>query len=740
MPLSILVASAEPRLVDALKSNLPGDDRVTVVSTLAAAQTDLFQHVYSLVFVDHALMHGEPNETFVTIDSVVGQERGATVLLLRQPDPNAMQLVDQLDSFVEAVDLKQGRDAFDRKIRQLRSDLAARAVSNRDDPSISTDRLAREEIDLPAPADGSLVDVPLSRLLYTLFQRKESGVLELKYATHVLKFGIRDGELVVGGDWEPASELLTAFSWSHGHYDFSPDDVEGESRPMLPLIAEGCRDHARQGTITETMSPVMRRYPVLSNLWSERGEQLDDFPILQQVMLQVDGITNWETILSGLGAKVTDGFRAAYFAMQTDMVMVFQSSGLLGVAINYSREVRAAREKVGRAEVEKTKAYRATGDTAQRTKLEVELSLLRGKLRAQSPHEIFGVWEGCGKKVVRDRFYVLVKEHHPDVYGGNTTGEVKEIAQDIFILVKKAYQDLLGIEGEQTVPPPAGAGASNDTRSERKSTPAPKHEPNRQAPGRQRLDTPRYAGPSKSEPEDDSQEEVDVKEKLAMLSGFRKKQSARRRLRTYGGNSEASEESSAADSLVETSSAGANAASAAESTPEPEPEPVDERQAKLDKLLKRAQKVGHPDAPTPSKEFFGKGYGHYREGRKREAFAAFKRAYELDSSDPATMIFYAYTKFMLDPSLIEETEAMLRDALSKGNKQAAPDGFLFLGHVLKAKGEAEEAYKMFKRAHQLNPASRDAEREVRLAEKRGAGKKKASEPEDQGLFKGLFKK
>lgn len=184
---------------------------------------------------------------------------------------------------------------------------------------------------------------------------------------------------------------------------------------------------------------------------------------------------------------------------------------------------------------------------------------------------------------------------------------------------------------------------------------------------------------------------------------------------------------------------------AEDEVPEPEPPPPpdpaveeeEQRQAKLDHLLRRAQKVGHPDAPNPAKEFFNKGYHAFREDRKADAHQAFSKAFELDPEDGSYMTFYAYTTFLMEPDKKELAEELLRKALQTGNRQAAPDACLFLGHVLKARGEVDEAVKFYKRAHLLNPASREAERELRLAEKRGGGSQKS----DPGsLFKSLFKK
>lgn len=712
--MNVLVVSAEPRLVNAIRSNLP-DVSFCTVQDAAGAQSELFQNSYPLALFDFEAIRGADLQTLITIDNVMLKERTEAAFMVRASTDDAKELCERLDSIRVIIDLSRGRPQFDDKVRLLHAKVRDRGEAH-DDPSISTDRLIRHEVDLPALEDGSLVEFPLARVLYTIRQRKESGILTLKYAGHELKFGFVEGEVASGGAYEKSSELLGAFSWSHGQYSFSPDNASGETESVIQIIAQGCREHIRQRAITDLMTPVMRRYPVKTNLWEERKNQLLDYEILQTVMEAVDGSTNWENALSALGQHVTDGFRAAYFAIQLDMVHTVEQAGLQGIAVQYSRAVRRARAEVDRQEVEKTKAFQASSSTG-RSKLSRELSVRLSMMKDETPHQIFGVWEGCGRSVVQDRFYVLVKEHHPDVYGGNTSGDVRSYAQEIFILIKDSYQELLGIEKEQTVPPPEQKAA-------------------KQTPSRTRQDTPRLhtsSGAASSEP---AEEEVDVKSKLSMLSGYRKKEKHRQRLRSRQGKSEAEETSEA--SVASEPSIGQQESSAPEPELDPEEVAQQERQAKLDHLLKRAQSVSNPGGPNPAKEFWNKGYQLFKEGAHEASFEHFQKAYELDAKDAPILTFYAYASFLAEKTTPEEAEQLLRDALQMGDRQSAPDACLFLGHVLKAQGKVDESLKFYERTLRLNPTSREAQRELRLAEKRGHRRQKASDPGN--FIKNLFKK
>ena len=710
--INVLVVSAEPRLLEAVQSNL--DDGATIRSapTGLQAQDILFQETVRLVFLDFEVVKETAAEVLVSIDNIVQKEQGIAVLLCRRASQEAAALRDRFASIEAGIDLSRGRPEFDERVRA-----AYQKIRSIEDLSLSTDRLIRHEVDLAVPENGSLLDFPLARLLYTIWQRKETGRLTLHYSTHELVFGFHQGELLNTPDYSPRSELLGAFTWSHGKYEFDAADIAGVTVPVIDVIAEGCRDHIRQRAITEMMTPVMRRYPVKTNLWEERRDQLADFDVLAELMDRIDGSTNWENALSSLGQRVSHGFRAAFFAIQLDLAHTVQQPGLVGIAVQYSREVRRARQAVDQAEVEKTKAFKASSGSG-RSEIERELGVHLSKMRHMTPHEIFGVWEGCGRKVVQDRFYILVKEHHPDVYGGNTTGNVRSLAQDIFILIKNSYQELLGIENAQTVPPPE----------------------TKQTPGRQRVETPRLASPisvgshvsevSEASVVVEDDEPIDVKSKLSQLSGFRKKQRHRERLRSYQDRTSTPSEAEVDEERLDTP------INEPEPEPEPEPDPQSERQAKLDHLLKRAQAAGHPDA-NPSKDFWDKGFHAYKEGRNRDALEFFQRAYERDPEDGPNMTFYAHLMQLNDQTRAAEAEEMLRAALQSGNRQSAPDACLFLAHAIKTQGRLDEALTFYKRALRLNPSSREAEREVRLAELRDPDRKSS----DAGkMLKNLFKK
>lgn len=396
------------------------------------------------------------------------------------------------------------------------------------------------------------------------------------------------------------------------------------------------------------------------------------------------------------------------------------------------REARREKDRLAEPERKKTKAYRATEDSAA---LEHELQGMWMHMRSVDRYELFGAWKGCGRKVIQDRFYLMVKEHHPDVYGGNVSENVKELAQNIFIYVKDTYQQLIQIEKDQKVAPKAEASANPFLRRATTATNTQAISPT-QTPGRQAQSTPiaqsdtgraRARSVVGIEPEKPKEEELsreEVQARMQRLSAFRQRQQHRARRESMSGDSEAGlSEPSSLDSLeVEIS--------------EPEVDPEAERQARLLELKRKASKVNHPNVQNPAKEEFNEGYRAYRSEHFADAYKHFAAAYQINPDDGMHQTFYGYLLFRQFPEKHAEAEEILKTAMNSGHKQAMPDALLFMGHLLKARGELDKALKHYERALKLNPACTEAERELRLSKIRND--RKSSEP--GSFMKNLFKK
>lgn len=360
------------------------------------------------------------------------------------------------------------------------------------------------------------------------------------------------------------------------------------------------------------------------------------------------------------------------------------------------------------------------------------------RVQAQSPYEIFALWEGCGQKRVREAFYQLVKEHHPDRYGGNLSEEVKALAQEHFIAIKRAYAQLQQLEGEETVPEPprqedgtsSAPGPSRQEVLERLKARKPSLAHYNLAGLSQASDVIEPATISTrslmhTEPplaDDAASNPVPQAQRRALLDKLANKRppapAAAVAPQTH--NPALYATLPGARQATHASSPGLSASLGAGATPPaPAPQP--------------------PQGPRDAKSLFNEGFQEFKFRRYDRAIEPLRQAYEADPEDGLYMTFYGYTLFLLDAEKKAEAEKILRKAIEKRHRQALPDAHLFLGYVLKTTShKREEALRHFRAALQINPSCHEAEREIRLSARR---KSEQSDPQDVGNFlRKLFKK
>ncbi len=732
----VLIISAEPRLTDLVKTHVGAENQFSVVTQWGIGQATLFKERFDLVCMDYECLKDENLEAFITIDNILTNENTFGCLMVRKSTPATQELHGSLRSLSETIDMSLGKEQFSQRIEHISALAAENAVTRSgEDQSIESNHILQLEVQLPQLAQGKLSNVSITRLLYTCHVRKPSGFLRIHAGGRTAEIAFDEGFVKIAPGYASVAEVIGIFAWAGGDYAFTEASAPAGTRePTLALIERGLSRIPHQQLMNE-MNSWMERFPVPTNHWEERQDGLDQFTALHALMRVVDGRSSWSRVLSKMGSLAQEAFKAAYFAVNTDIIYSHDSSSIRGALLTYARDIRLAREKVDEVARQQTKAFRASSE--DRTTLENELEDALMGMRAQSKYRIFGVWEGCGRAVVQERFYTLVKEYHPDVYGGNVTGRVKQLAQEIFILVKVTYSELLKAEkGDQTVAPPASAAppvrvsktgtarvltnVNTPIISPETSSAPVGFEPSRNFAERIPTSTVSAVDPGPK---------ADVQSRIERLSGFRQKQEQRSRRRN------------SAHGLSIDSEADLSEASDAYESPEPvqvEPE-VDveaERRAKLKVLMKKASAVNHPNAPNPAKEAFNTGYRLFKEDKFQQAFVDIKLAYELAPEEPLYQTFYAYLLFKLQPDKHEVAEEILREVLLSGHRQAIPDAYLFMGHIWKARNDTDKAVKHYERALKLNPGCVEAERELRFVAMRD--KRNTSEP--GSFIKNLFKK
>lgn len=742
------IAPPLQRLAQALET------KVELAESWQAGRSKLFEDRYDLVLVDYDALKVDGLEGFVLLDNILHKEQTPGLLLSMNHFAEARKFADSLAS-VKAALLFSIPDidttGFAARLKSYLDETPATPPSaaeegklrHQDAPPIasepsqptSTPQGQPIEVDvrLPRLSEGELRHVPLSRLLYTIHVHKSTGDLDLRMGQVERRFSFGEGNFMEerGLEMGQVKALCSAFAWGEGHFSFSERQaVSGKPKALIPVIRSGIEEYVTQRRVMEALMPMMKSYPVVTQLWPQREAALG-WPMLEAVLGHCNGEATLEKILSLLGGQVTAAFIAGYYAKETDLLFFRSEPTARAVVVSYGPQISYDPNAAGPDEErKKSKASRAAG--TESLALKAELIAFHDNLQRSTPHQVFGIWEGCGSKVVQERFYAMVKEHHPDVYGGNISGDLRALTQRIFLGIKDAYAELMKLEGEQTVAPPAEASlvekpvtpASSSPRVAAPVTSTVKPTTtNTPIPGRvQHQSAPIRMGPEPSSIRPDlayqARSEEARKQKFEDFAARQEQKTnevRRERLEKLVSNQTTKVER--AEKLEGLSGAKPGTSALKPDTSfRPTPAQTPQEQAKLS---------------------FNEGYKKFRDQHYPEALPLFEKAHSLEPSDGLYLTFYAYTMFKTNAEAIDTAQELLEKAIKTGHRQALPDAHLFLGYVLKTKDQERKAHRNFEMALSLNPTSVEAKRELRLYEMR---QKDPSPPDAVGFFKNIFKK
>jgi len=124
--------------------------------------------------------------------------------------------------------------------------------------------------------------------------------------------------------------------------------------------------------------------------------------------------------------------------------------------------------------------------------------------------------------------------------------------------------------------------------------------------------------------------------------------------------------------------------------------------------------------------WFRKGRGHMERRRYEEAAEAFGMASHLDPKEGEYLSHLGYALFLSNPdNKVVQREAMEHVANGIKRSPTREISHVYLGRIMKARGDEEAALKLFRRALRIKPDSHPALQEIRLLEMRkrkGKGK------------------
>jgi curved DNA-binding protein CbpA len=410
--------------------------------------------------------------------------------------------------------------------------------------------------------------------------------------------------------------------------------------------------------------------------------------------------------------------------------------------------------------------------------IERELERRFETIQKQSSYEVFGVWEGCGSDVVKERYYALVKENHPDRYGGNVSDKVKRLSQEIFLQIQKSFRQLLKVETIQRKPDPnkntdraaaidrLSKLANQKTAERRDSEPAeassqappitthfhePAPEPGMSAAS-EVFEAVTISTRDADTIEEDSLPEEERRAKLARLARLARNKPTTGTTRTPSrpihntsppsSNVLDEEERRAKLARLASKRSAPPAMQAPTRTIAATPAPTSRDDQSSPGPQLTTQKAQLPTDPQTPKDHFNLGYHEFRiKKRPRHALQHLEQAYQGEPQNALYSTYYGYVLFLIRPEEKATSEQLLKQALESNDRTAAPDAHLFMGYLLKTHGsdkKKQQAHKHFQQALALNPASHEAEREIRLYEKRQQQQQQPRPQDDVGAFLGKF--
>ena len=297
--------------------------------------------------------------------------------------------------------------------------------------------------DIHGLSDGRLDDIWLPRILYSLYVRKFTGDLTLGTPQRELSIKLVDG-LAGDHDTGDRSRVLSAFAWTSGTFSISPGPPSKTTfrtyGSTLELIYDGCLEFVSINQTAQRLSGYDDYFPVCTDFFETRGQLLERRDVLRKFCLSCDGTRSWSQIISATWHDVREVLKAAIYALETDLIVMRPKRSAERASVRYTTRSTAG---IRPAEVS---ASRSTVNPEEEAKIVERLRTRLEHFDRMDAYSLFGLRPGCGLKTVRAHFYKMVKQHHPDVYGGNLSPDIQGMAELVFIHIKDAYVELVNLE------------------------------------------------------------------------------------------------------------------------------------------------------------------------------------------------------------------------------------------------------------------------------------------------------
>ncbi|MBX7221026.1 MAG: DUF4388 domain-containing protein [Blastocatellia bacterium] len=282
-----------------------------------------------------------------------------------------------------------------------------------------------------------------------------------RFGRILVELGIcSEQDLLMNVTFQILDIIYSVFDWTAGHYEFIhqeksvPDDLRLDLS-TASIILEGVRriqdfDVIQRGLgdlnrlIGPTTNPLLRLQTLsLKPLERQVIEIVTEPMNILKVMTMVKSTP--DTVLRALYGLISSGVLERFGAPEIN-----SKTGKLQIPKKLYEQAAQAQPIVP------PKVAQAAAKTG-----EVRVAEMLNKVRArlavtQDPYEILGVTRQSTREEIRDAYYALAKDFHPDRHQG-AAREVRQEVEQIFSRLTNCYETLRQHTPAKPVPPPPSA-------------------------------------------------------------------------------------------------------------------------------------------------------------------------------------------------------------------------------------------------------------------------------------------
>ena len=558
-------------------------------------------------------------------------------------------------------------------------------------------------VELPDLSLGNLVDTPALQVFFGHWVLGHTGRLVLRMGRINREVAFSEGTpgLVDAPIIDPATRnrVLASLVWSDGTYSFHEGSFATDRfcafGDPLELIHSAIHQGLSLNQVIAPLTPMLKRFPILTtrvHMFQRNISRLGR----AESFLERCGDQNLENIAGSMSEGMEETLKDALFCYYGGLI--FFSEGPIQGPV----ELRLETVKRFSPASEGASGPRREAGNLDEDAILADLSRQIRQYQGMTPYGIFSLEPGDGRNRVKETYYKLVKDHHPDTYALARSPDIQPMAEMAFRMIRDAYGSLMRSEKSDTEAPRSTVtdqGTSGSPSFVDGSASGP-HTGVRYAigrGGRESIETTAIGMDStpKAENAEDAArkpEKPKPRDRRISKDKARKTNPPRRRRKSRGKSHDVT-----ADGPSTTQRRRFNRSNSG-------------------RIMARVKSdVGTEMDP---KQLFKTGNTLLGSGSNERAMKAFEKALEKDPENTTYLAHYAWAMYLVDTEKAAKVTKLLKEAAKKGEGGSVEWPTLFLGHLMTAEGRADQGVEYYERCLQANPNNIEAKRRLRLHDMR----------------------